>query len=245
MFTQQYDEMDFPLECVEDVQNTQVILEDDWIYFRQLWDSNNPDADLDECVYRMEDDSIPVLAERREIKPLFREHYRNTKLRIVQSNGNLRVISRAINTAGEDKFNRYIVRATKIYGESAYEGKMQIGDKIIPCTQGCKICNTAGCETCEEGWTLINGGKCAICAEGCASCLATDENNCDKCMSKYYQANTACVACSENCDECSGTADTCTSCGLGYFLNTTENTCDDCPNQCLQCNSSTFCEKCD
>lgn len=73
-----------------------------------------------------------------------------------------------------------------------------------PCTKkfpNCSSCSRTMCETCEEGYSLVDG-VCTLMME---------------CPDGTFNTGTACAPCDNNCDTCSGSANNCTSCDFVNF----------------------------
>ncbi|KAL4449882.1 hypothetical protein ABPG74_015001 [Tetrahymena malaccensis] len=122
-------------------------------------------------------------------------------------------------------------------------------NKCTKCDSTCKNCSDSGSDKCTEceGTLFLKDGK--YCSSNCNDNEFGD------------QATNKCESCDSKCKTCQDSADKCTSCNSGTYLNVDQcetscpdstfkndhtNTCDDCNEQCLTCSgpSTSNCLSC-
>lgn len=124
---------------------------------------------------------------------------------------------------------------------SCPDGTYPSNGQCVPCSTGCRFCNSTSCITCNNGQYLLNG-----------ACVSS-------CPSGFVIFNGLCAACPSNCLNCAQPT-TCTGCNPGFYLysglcvpfcptaayaNTTSMTCTPCSPPCASCSfSATNCSSC-
>ena len=92
--------------------------------------------------------------------------------------------------------------------------------EVIICHVSCSTCNgyqQDDCTACYEGFTL-KGGFCIPCHEDCKTCIATDGEDEDQCITCNnpqmfaLSSGSACTCCHPSCQTCEDVSTTCTSC---------------------------------
>ena len=130
----------------------------------------------------------------------------------------------------------------------------------------CKKCaNSHQCQTCEEGFFLVNG-VCQQCNVRGFATFIDEENNKTVCKSPCptgtYHIKNSCLKCMEGCDVCENSS-TCIRCRQGFFFNkngvcdpcdrlgmfrSPDNSgfgfCGICPSNCAVCLNETVCISC-
>jgi len=124
------------------------------------------------------------------------------------------------------------------------------GDTIGKCVsiEHCVIASTeTTCETCEDGYMYVYGGKCVEKIENCYTQSYSD-GKCTTCIGGYYPNadGSECVQCDEHCNYCDSTT-TCWSdsyCDDGYYLDDNDK-CSECSAEnCRRC-SLDICDTCE
>ena len=124
-----------------------------------------------------------------------------------------------------------------------------------PCPDNCFECSdSTTCIQCNQGYRLNEESKECEKIPCSANCQLCDTSNCIQCDDGYYKYwdNNAvgyrcekCIIAVDHCRLCVSTdADVdCTSCELGYFINSIGN-CASCPADCDVCSDSDNCQTC-
>lgn len=109
------------------------------------------------------------------------------------------------------------------------------------CSFGCAICSTStACITCNDGLYLTNTGSCISCGTGISTCTIAVTQSCQP---TYFLLSTICAGCFSNCNTCSDFV-SCSSCSIGYYLNSDSSKCLQCSSNCLICTSDSLCTSC-
>lgn len=120
------------------------------------------------------------------------------------------------------------------------------GDNCINCVYNNNH-NDVLCTSCQLGYypSSVSGVTGAFnCKLGTyKGCLNyTSMYSCNKCMDRFYLSSTSCRECEKSCLTCTN-ASVCTSCPIGYYLNS-NSLCEECLPNCIDCDNSSVCTQC-
>ena len=183
--------MTVPLEFIASLHYTEIILIENWIYFRQLKYTNS--TTLREGVYMISEDTIPVLLEEKVISETAKWNWNNTRIVVLADNGNLKVITQLNTNTSETDWQRYEVSLDQA---ETQEGPLQnvntavSGNETVTCPVGCTDCSVLGLcvgETCLAGYVYITTSEiCEECGENCLTCDPDDPDHCYTCGNGSY-----------------------------------------------------------
>ena len=126
--------------------------------------------------------------------------------------------------------------------------------QCFKCNANCKTCTTFStrCDSCLEGYGLINSACEKSCMDHCLSC----DSPCSICETNYYLYNGVCIRCDPACRTCNDLGpDHCLECAIGYHKENgvckadCQENCKSCDEPCSECEIGYFiyqqgCQKC-
>lgn len=136
------------------------------------------------------------------------------------------------------------------------QGKKQ----ILECgVEHCAACYEQGkCAACELGFVLDvdlfenNKKKCFSCNEHCQKCSHKPDQfknaefvSCDVCVEGFALSENICRKCPENCTKCAGAGLTCSTCNVGFMLQSGQNKCIHAAANCYMAGEDGSCLICE
>ena len=238
-------ELIFPSTSVLDPANVRLLVDDSWLYVRQLASSlQSVSGGNLEYVYAIVFDSLIEMADVRNISAADEASNTGTFLRVLPD-ATLYVLSLHTSVGLLVKRWQILAGEGQESGGNADLGISQvvIDGQVKLCPPGCSDCSTGVCTACSSGYSFDSTSAiCYLCDAGCTYCSATDSASCTACSEGYFLSGISCLTCDINCITCSGSASSCQNCMPGQYFNGTG--CADCGRNCMNCTSSTTCTSC-
>lgn len=245
--------LDFPTTSVIDPANTLVLLEENWLYVRQLASSKQTVAGGNQqFFYSIQYNVTLVLSKSQSISQSEESTWLKTIISATASN-DLHAYTQLQQTASSGPIPVLVTKIeiikSQMVGRASLSGS-SIGGVVSNgvmklCTAGCSDCSNGYCSACYSGYMLDpNTNTCLICGENCLTCDVTNTKLCFTCAVGSFLSGTSCLPCDTMCVSCSGTAKSCQSCPPSEFFDITTSQCSSCPRNCATCSDGSTCTLC-
>jgi hypothetical protein len=194
-----YQSIDFPATSVLDPANTLVLLEENWLYLRQLASVKQTIAGGNQhFFYSIQYNVTLVLSKSQNITQSEESSWLKTVISATASN-DLHIFTQTQQTASSGNppilVSKIEVIQSQMVGRASLSGS-SIGGVVSNgvmklCTAGCSDCPKGECSACYSGYMLDpNTITCLICGTNCLTCDVTNTKLCYTCAIGSFLSGT-------------------------------------------------------